>query len=84
MANLDAAGQESRGAAQPITMTVQRSGDVALVRTCANTSTSGLYDKKSGRLLKSGVARDNFLMTLKRDRTGAWKVSALEHKQEQC
>lgn len=81
---LDSQHQEHRGAAAPLSQTVQRSGGTALVDACANTLQSGTYDKKSGDQLTSGKARDNLLFTLKLDPAGIWKISGTSYRDKPC
>ncbi|WP_163506401.1 hypothetical protein [Fodinicola acaciae] len=84
IADLDGKGQEHRGHANPISQTVQRSGQTALVDSCANTLDSGSWDKKTGERLTQGSARDNLLITLKIAPDGVWKVAGTSYRDTPC
>lgn len=84
MSELDRKNQERRGAAKMLSHSIERSGATALVRMCADSTASGLFDKKTGNQLTKGVPRGVILFTLKQVGQQPWKVSGSQPREQAC
>jgi hypothetical protein len=84
IAQLDSKAQIAKGHPIPISQTVQRNGQTALVRMCADSSKTGIYDRKTGEQLTIGRTREVPLGTLKLTSEGIWKVSGTSFQDQSC
>ena len=84
MAAADAVGEGQYGAEMPRARVTSARGEVATVRDCQDASMAGRLERRTGKRITVGVARNPVRATLRRGADGRWRVSTVEFPEESC